>query len=244
MTLALVAVGTLVAACVQAAGGIGFALILTPVLFTLLSSVGTIVTATGLGLLLNVLVLFAEGRRPAIAWHEVVPILAAATPGAVVGVILLHALPKPVLQVAVGTAVIGAALLRLRGRIQVSARRGWVRVPLGFTTGVLSTSTGVNGPPLALWLSSRGLHARGVRDSLGAMFIGLGIIGSLTLLPVLGDAHLSAGVLVVAAVGVIAGHAAGSRLFARMTTRHFELLLLAITLAAGMVSLALGLSSL
>ncbi|MGZ6638784.1 MAG: sulfite exporter TauE/SafE family protein [Solirubrobacteraceae bacterium] len=174
MTLVLVAVGTLLAACVQATGGIGFALILTPVLFALLPAVGAIVVATGLGLLLNALVLFAEHRRPAVEWKEVVPILVAAAPGTVVGLLVLRALPKPVLQVAVGIAVIGFGLVVLRGRLRVPAGQGWVRVPLGFTTGVLTTSTGVNGPPVALWLSSRGLRAHAVRDSLGAMFLGLG----------------------------------------------------------------------
>src|SRR5437764_345951 len=83
---------------------------------------------------------------------------------------------------------------------------------IGFTTGVLTTSTGVNGPPVALWLSSRGLRAGAVRDSLGALFLGLGIIAALTLLPVLHEAHLGAWTLVAAAGSVLIGHAIGSRL--------------------------------
>jgi uncharacterized membrane protein YfcA len=244
MTVALVAAATLVAALVQATGGIGFALVLTPVLFAVLSAVGAIVVATGLGLVLNVLVLFAERRRPSVAWREVVPILVAAAPGAVVGLVVLRALPKPVLQIAVGVAVIATALLRLRGRMRVSARSGWVRVPLGFTTGVMTTSTGISGPPVALWLSSRGLPAKGVRDSLSAMFLILGIIAALTLLPVVHEAHVGAATLIAAVVAVVAGHAIGSRLFARLTPRHFEILLLVITLAAGGASLVLGLGSL
>jgi uncharacterized protein len=244
MTLVLVAVGTLLAACVQATGGIGFALILTPVLFAVLPAVGAIVIATGLGLLLNALVLFAEHRRPTVEWKEVLPILVAAAPGTVVGLLVLRALPKPVLQVAVGIAVIGFGLMVLRGRLQVPARQGWVRVPLGFTTGVLTTSTGVSGPPVALWLSSRGLRGRAVRDSLGALFLGLGVIAALTLLPVVHEAHLGAWTLIAAVLAVLAGHAIGSRLFARLTSRHFELLMLGITLATGATSVVLGLSSL
>lgn len=242
--MVLVAVGTLVAACVQATGGIGFALILTPVLFAVLPAVGAVVVATGLALLLNVLVLFAEHRRPVVDWKEVVPILVAAAPGTVAGLLVLRALPKPVLQIAVGVAVIGFGLVALRGRLRVPAGHGWVRVPLGFTTGLLSTSTGVTGPPVALWLSSRGLGPRTVRDSLGAMFLGLGIIATLTLIPVLHDAHLGAWTLIAAVAAVVAGHAIGSRLFARMTPRHFDGLMLSITLATGATSVALGLASL
>jgi uncharacterized protein len=115
VTLVLVAASAFVASCVQATSGLGFALILTPVLFALMSPVGAIVTATGLGIVLNVLVLFADRRRLSVAWGEVLPILAAAAPGSVLGLLLLRALPKPVLQIVVGIAVITAALLRLRG---------------------------------------------------------------------------------------------------------------------------------
>ena len=185
MTLVLVAAGTLLAACVQATGGIGFSLILTPVLFAVLPAVGAIVVGTGLGLLLNVLVLFAERRRPTVAWKEVAPILVAAAPGTVVGLLVLRALPKPVLA---GGGRPRGDRLRARGpagRVRVPGRQAWVRVPIGFTTGVLATSTGVSGPPVALWLSSRGLGAARRRDSLGAMFLGLGAIAASTLLPVL-----------------------------------------------------------
>src|SRR5438552_2298578 len=114
MTLALVGVGALAAACVQATTGLGFALLLTPIMFALLSPAAAIVTVTALGLELNVLVLAGERRRPKVAWREAVPILLAAVPGTVCGVLLLRVLPKPVLQVGVGAAVIVAALLRVR----------------------------------------------------------------------------------------------------------------------------------
>jgi uncharacterized membrane protein YfcA len=244
MTLVLVGAGTLVAACVQATGGIGFALILTPVLFAVLPSVGAIVVATGLGLLLNVLVLFAERRRPSVQWKEIVPILIASAPGAVAGLLILRALPKPVLQVAVGVAVVFFGVVILRGRLRVPAHQGWVRVPIGFTTGVMTTATGVSGPPVALWLSSRGLRGRTVRDSLGAFFLGLGIIAAVTLVPVVHEAHLGVWTLVAAVAAVIVGHAIGSRLFARISPGHFHVLMLAITLATGATSVVLGLSSL
>lgn len=243
MTLALVAAGAFVASCVQATSGLGFALILTPVLFALMSPVGAIITATGLGIVLNGLVLFGERRRLSVAWSEVAPILAAAVPGSVLGLLLLRALPKPVLQIAVGIAVIAAALLRLRGGVEIRRRGPWRRATLGFTTGTLSTSTGVSGPPVALWLSSQGLQASGVRDTLSATFLGLALITAITLLPVLHDAHVGLDVLVVAIAGVIAGHAIGSRLFVRLSTDRFELLLLAIIFVAGATSLVLGAGS-
>jgi uncharacterized membrane protein YfcA len=76
------------------------------------------------------------------------------------------------------------------------------------------------------------------------MFLGLGIIAALTLLPVLHEAHLGVWTLIAAVLAVLAGHAIGSRLFARLTPSHFDGLLLVITLATGATSVALGLSSL
>ena len=112
----LLAVVALAAAVVQAATGLGFALVLSPAVFALLEPESAVVAITVLGLALNGLVLFGERRRPRVAWGEVRPILVASIPGAVCGVLILRALPKSVLQIAVGVAVIGAAALRARAR--------------------------------------------------------------------------------------------------------------------------------
>jgi hypothetical protein len=247
VTVALVAAFALAGACVQATTGMGFALILTPIMFALLSPVGAIVAVTLLGLELNLLVLFAERRRPSVAWREVVPILAAVVPGTVCGVLVLRVLPKPVLQVAVGLAVIGAVLLRVRAvraAAAAPASAGPGRLAVGFATGALTTSAGVSGPPLALWLSRRGLTPADFRDSLTALFLATGIIGLLALLPVLGHAHLQPALLLVPVACVLAGHALGSRAFARLNGRGFEPLLLAVILAAGVASVVFGVAAL
>jgi uncharacterized protein len=184
--VALVAAAALVASVVQASTGIGFALVLGPSLFALLDPESAIVALTVLGIALNLLVLFAEQRRPDVAWREVGPLLAAAAPGAVLGVVLLRALPKAWLQIGVGVAVIVAAVLRERARREEAEPTPGdprARLALGFATGTLTTSAGVNGPPIALWLAHRGLGPSAVRDSLGAAFLGLGIIGAIVLTP-------------------------------------------------------------
>jgi uncharacterized protein len=223
----------------------GFALVLTPVMLAFLSPVGAITAVTLLGLVLNVLVLFAERRRPRVAWGEVAPILIAVVPGTACGVVVLQALPKPILQVTVGAAVIVAALVRvLAARVGILPARGSARLAVGFATGALTTSAGVSGPPLALWLSRRGLAPAELRDSLSAMFLAIGLIAALALLPVLGRAHLHPALLWAALGGVLTGHAVGSRTFARLDARHFEPLLLLVITAAGVASLAGGLSAL
>jgi uncharacterized membrane protein YfcA len=111
---------------------------------------------------------------------------------------------------------------------------------LGLATGALTTSSGVSGPPLALWFSHRGLAPRQLRDSLSASFLGLGVVGALALVPVLGRGRPDPVVLGVGLAGVVAGHAAGSRVFARVYRRGYEPLLLGVILVAGVASVVAG----
>jgi uncharacterized membrane protein YfcA len=243
----LLAVVALAAAVVQAATGLGFALILSPAVFALLEPESAIAAITVLGFALNGLVLFGERRRPRVAWGEVGPILVASVPGAVCGVLVLRALPKSALQIAVGVAVIGAAGLRARARHEAAPPTPGdprARLALGFVTGTLSTSAGVNGPPMALWFAHRGLGPAEIRDSLSAAFLGLGIIAAVVLAPVLAtataDVEVDWGALAVALGCVVVGHAAGRRAFARIDAARYEPLLLAIVVVAGAASIVAG----
>jgi len=236
-----------VAAVVQAATGLGFALVLGPAVFALLEPESAIVAITALGLALNGLVLFAERRRPHVVWDEVGPILAAALPGAICGVFVLRALPKSTLQVAVGVAVLAATALRIRARARETEPTpgdARARIALGFGSGTLTTSAGVNGPPIALWLAHRGLRPADMRDSLSAAFFGLGIIGGAVLAPVLAaaGADVDWGALGAGLACVLAGHAVGRRAFAHLDGDRYEPLVLGLVTAAAIASIVAGLA--
>ena len=119
------------------------------------------------------------------------------------------------------------------------------RVALGFATGTLTTSAGINGPPIALWLTHRGLGPVQMRDSLSAAFLGLGIIGAVILAPVLAasDEELDWAALGAGLVCVVAGHAIGRRAFARIDAERYEPILLAVVTVAGAASVVAGLTS-
>lgn len=245
--MAVVALSALAAACVQATTGLGFALVLGPALFALLDPKPAIVALTALGIAMNLLVLAAERRRPRVAWREVAPILAAAAPGAVLGVVALGALPKAALQLAVGAAVLGAAGLRMRAArrplpVRPGPGAGPARLALGFASGTLTTTAGVNGPPLALWLTARGLGPVELRDTLSAAFLGLGLIGAIVLAPLMisGGSGLPPATLLLALACVAAGHALGRRAFTRLDARRYEPLLLGVIAVAGIASVVSG----
>ena len=161
------------------------------------------------------------------------------------GVLVLRALPKSVLQIAVGVAVIAAAALRARARREAAAPTPGdprARLALGFATGTLTTSAGVNGPPIALWLAHRGLAPAEIRDSLSAAFLGLGIIAAVVLAPVLAtaDVEVDWGALAVGA-GVRGRRPRGRPARLRADRRRrYEPLLLAIVVAAGAASIVAG----
>jgi uncharacterized membrane protein YfcA len=109
---------------------------------------------------------------------------------------------------------------------------------------VLTTATGVSGPPLALWLSSGRLSPGEIRDSLSAVFLVIGVIGFLSLAPLLGRAHLDGALIAAGLACVIGGHALGSRAFVRLDADRFRPLLLLVILGAGVASVVAGIGSL
>jgi uncharacterized membrane protein YfcA len=171
------------------------------------------------------------------------PILIAVAPGAVCGVLLLQGLSKPALQVGVGVVLLSAVLV---GRVRRSAPRSdsvAARVVIGLTTGVLTTSAGVSGPPIALWLSRTRLSPGEIRDSLSATFLAIGAIACITLVPVVHRAHLHPAWVVAGVACVVGGHAIGSRAFTRVATHRFEVLLRAVVVCAGAASIAAGVAA-
>ncbi len=226
--MALVAAAVLAGALVQSATGLGFALVAGPVLVAALAPEEALLTLAALGVVLSGLVL-AEGGH--VAWPVLRPVLLAALPGTVAGVLVLRALPPEGVQAAVGVAVLGAVALRLR-------RRPLDAPPavMGVVTGALTTSVGVNGPPLALWLQARGLDGAALRATLAAAFVALAAAGVAVLIPA--GAAVDPVTLAVGAVAVVAGHGLGRLAFARLDAAAHERALLAVIAVAGAVSVA------
>ena len=244
--MVLAALATLVGASVASATGFGFALILSPAMFAVLEPEEAVTTLLVLGLVLNLLMLFGRGGRPgAIRWRAVWPLLLAAIPGLGVGVLLLAAMSKPTLQIAVGVVVIAAALVQARPAARVAAEP---REPalgsacaVGLASGALTTSTTVSGPPIVLWLQAHGVPREEFRASLAAAFLGLTVAGGAVLA---GGGMLALDPLIVAPLlGVtVVGQVAGERAFRALDATSLRSAVLALVLLAGVGSVAAGLA--
>jgi uncharacterized membrane protein YfcA len=112
----------------------------------------------------------------------------------------------------------------------------------GLAAGVLTTTTGTNGPPLVLWLQRRGATPLETRDTLGALFLCLNLLGAAALAVTgrAGQAFRPEVVFPLLAVAVV-GHAVGRRAFHRLDARRFGAAALAVSALAGAASVVAGL---
>lgn len=243
--MVLAAAAALTGACVQSATGFGFALLLSPALFAVLDPYEAVTALLVLGLVLNLLVL-ADGDRRLVQVRALVPMLCAAVPGLALGVALLAWLPKPALQVAVGVAVVGAVAFQVLRRTPSMGREGsslGSAVLVGFTTGALTTSVSVSGPPILLWLEARGLAPGEIRASLAAAFLALNL-GGIAAVIASGEAGaVDPGTILPLVLLVALGHVVGRLAFRRLDASAFATVALALAAAAGVASIAAGLQA-
>jgi uncharacterized protein len=244
----LAALAALAGASIQAATGFGFALVLSPALFAVLDPTEAVATLLALGLVLNVFVLIEDGGHA--DWRRIAPMLLAALPGLVAGLLLLQALSKEVLQISVGLAVIGAAALQIsarraaNGRAHPSELPGAAGLAAGFLSGVLTTSISVSGPPIVLWLEAHGIGPSEFRASLAASFLALNLTGWVMLIAAEGGPSVDAGVVLPLLGVVVVGYALGTLAFRRLDSQRFFGIALALVICTGAASLVAGLAGL
>jgi uncharacterized protein len=244
----LAALAALAGASTQAATGFGFALVLSPALFAVLDPTEAVATLLALGLVLNVFVLLEDGGHA--NWRRITPMLLAALPGLVAGLLLLKALSKEALQMAVGLAVIGAAALQLSARRAANGRPHRTELPgaaglaAGFLSGVLTTSISVSGPPIVLWLEAHGIGPSEFRASLAASFLALNLIGWAMLIAAEGSPSVDADVVLPLLGAIVIGYVVGTLAFRRLGSERFFGVALALVICTGAASLVAGLAGL
>jgi uncharacterized protein len=233
--MVLAALAALVGAAVQSATGFGFALVLSPALFAVMEPTEAVTALLLLGVVLNLLVL-VEGHDA--RWSLVPPLILPAVPGLALGALLLSALSREPLQIGVGVAVIAAALWQLRHR--GVARRVPAAVA-GLTSGVLTTSISISGPPLVLWLEAQELRPAEFRATLAALFLALNVLGGAVLLGIEGSGAVDLSELASLLGLVLIGYALGAFAFRRLDQRRFATVVIGLVICTGVASVLAGL---
>ena len=161
LELAAVAAAALMGATAQSATGFGVALPLAPVLFAVAEPPDAVLMVLVGALGHNLLVLVTRHRHLDARRGDVAVLVAGAMPGLVIGALLVTSLPKPALQFAVGAAIALALALRLHAPAKAERRGLGTGAPVGFLAGLLTTTVGINGPPMVLWLRAGGRASLG-----------------------------------------------------------------------------------
>jgi hypothetical protein len=112
----------------------------------------------------------------------------------------------------------------------------------GFTSGALTTSINVSGPPIVLWLEARGARPEEFRASLAATFLALDLAGGALLLVAEGTESIEPGKVGPLLALVVAGYALGAWAFRRLNRDRFYTLVLALVACTGAASVVAGLA--
>jgi len=238
----LAALAALLGAATQATTGFGFALVLSPVLFAVIEPEEAVTTLLVLSLALNVLVLAERRDRGEVRWRRLTPMLVAALPGLLLGVVILSTLSKQVLQIGVGLAVIGAAAWQLRRRLQERppALPAGAELAVGFASGVTTTAISISGPPIVLWLEAHRVPPAEFRALLAGSFLFLNLVGGVVLLAAEGGGALRVGLLPPLLAMVLLGHVVGAYAYSRIDHERFFHAALALVLVTGLASVVAG----
>jgi uncharacterized membrane protein YfcA len=145
----------LLAGVVTGMTGFGLALISTPILLFVYEPKTVIVLTAIFSVFINTAVVWDSWResRKRLALALLVPALL----GIVAGVEILRVIDPVYVRLGVGAVVVFSALLLVKDIRLPGADTRWGTLVAGSTSGMLSTSTGLAGPPIVLLLASRGL---------------------------------------------------------------------------------------
>ena len=234
LALAVVAV---LGSAAQSATGFGVALPVAPVAFALLAPPDAVLAVAAAGLMHNVLVIGTGRHRLAVRTADATLLVLAALPGLILGALIVSRVSKPAMQLAVGVAILVVVLLRVHepGRVAALAGRG-AALPIGALAGALTTTIGINGPPLVVWLRARGVAVVELRDTLAVVFL---VLNLAAVASIAARGGAIPGVLVPAlAIALAAGHAVGVGAHRQLSTAALDRALVAILAAAGGASIA------
>ena len=236
MVVVAVLVVVFASALLQAALGFGFALIAVPLLVMVLDPKTAVITVFLLASTASVLTLRAA--RSDVALEEAKRLSIGAVVAMPAGVALLLSAPSLVLRLCLGVATISAAVWLLVGHDP--AERAAQPSPLlayaaGAVSGVLNTALSTNGPPLVVYLRSRGLSPHVFRSTISVVFTISNVVG-LAYLAIGGAIHREAVVLALLAGPCnVIGWWAGNSLAKRIAPHHFDRIVDVALLVSGLV---------
>jgi uncharacterized protein len=222
-------------ATIAAVAGFGFSLVVVPPLLLLYDPP----TVTAMVLVMTIatrwVVLLEIWRET--RWRTVGEMLPTALIGLAAGALIVTEVDAALIKLLAGSLVMVTAMLLLRGWRFKRAGSPWAPPVAGLTSGVLNTTTGMDGPPVVLLLMSRDYATQSFRATITIYYYVISPIGLMILIErgLVGwhEARLAAAAVPVVAIGVVLGN----WLVRRVSPAAFRRMVLVLLLLTGAVGI-------
>jgi len=226
-----------VSAAAAAVTGFGFNLVSAPVLTLMYPPRLVVVLTLVLGLASSGLLSLRQDIRREVDWRVIRPLYLSSLAGMPIGLALFAWGPARLLKAAIAVVTAAFAILmltRFRPRLRGTL---FETMTAGFVSGILSTSTSLNGPPIALYLMARGLAKNTFRANM-VVYVFLATATSVVLLAA-GGSMTAATLLLTAKLlpVLVAGFAAGVAVARSLSDRAFEVTILGFLVLVGLLGL-------
>lgn len=225
-----------IAAVVGGMSGFAASLLATPALLLIGYDVPTVVVVN-LTVTIVTRLLVAIRRRGEIRGRQVWLLMCGSAPGVVLGALTVGLLPPQVLRITAGVVVVLLGiqlLLPVRGVRPIGRAE---HVATGALSGYLSTTTSLNGAPVAALLGRCRLPVSAFLATLACYFVitNLLSLGILALIRFPDLPHLWPTLPVLLLAG-LAGNALGMRISTKLSTRAFARIVAALVIASGLAT--------
>ncbi len=221
------------ASLVGSTSGFGFALLAVPALSLVTGPTDAVVLANALSPVHSFALAFL--LRSHIEWRVVRRLLASGMIGMPLGLGALIFVSPGLLRVIIAVTVLAGVVVLWRGlRIKGG---GLALAATGFISGLLKTSTGINGPPVVLYLQGTGVEPISFRATLATFILASSALAVVALTAggqVKGEVAVQSAIAVPAA---ICGLLLGNRLFERLRPSWFRSMVLLLLLGSAAVTL-------
>ncbi|RIJ56587.1 sulfite exporter TauE/SafE family protein [Clavibacter phaseoli] len=241
----LVLAAVFVGAVAQRVTGLGFALVVSPVLVILLGPFDGVLIVNLCGALSAGIIL--AGVRRDVEWRRYLLLAGPALVGIVPGALLAYLLPDAALEIGIGCLLVAALTtsLALRRTTRVVDGPG-VMAGFGFASGVMNAAAGIGGPSLSVYAVVSQWEQRAFAATLQPFFLTIGGASLLTKLLIAPSRwpDLGTAAWVGIVVTMLAGIGAGTLLGPRIPTRGARAAVVVLAFAGAVTAIVKGVGGL
>lgn len=220
----------------QGLTGFGFGLVIIPLLSIAWEVKAVVVSTTVLGSISILPLLFQVRAR--VRFKPVLALLVGTAAGTPIGVAMLVIVDSDILKIWVSVVVISLSVLyAFSQRLRLRSQAASVGVAVGALSGLLRGSTGMGGPPIALYLLGREEDVEGFRSTFLAYLFPAGLM---TLAGFATAGQITPTVLTVSATSLPAlflGLWLGATLRHRIRPKAFQSVILAVLVFTSSVAI-------